>query len=80
MYNKLECFVATRHYCSSLFFEHLTGAPTNIRSGQKLKRRHDTQHNDIQPNVIKPKGLISEIEHNDTQLNYTQHNETLPLC
>ncbi len=40
-----------------------------------LLGRHDTQHNDIQPNDTQHKGLKSDIEYNDTQ-----HNETLPLC
>ncbi len=38
---------------------------TYINDTLVLQGRHDTQH----------KGLISYIEHNDTQ-----HNETLPLC
>jgi hypothetical protein len=38
-------------------------------------RRHDTQHNDIQPNDIQHKGLMCDIEDNGTQ-----HNENLPLC
>ncbi len=38
---------------------------------EPFTRRHDTQHNDIQR-----KGLICDIEHNDTQHNDTQHKDT----
>ncbi len=50
--------IGTRVRTHKLYFIH------------NLRRRHDTQHNDI-PH----KGLICDIEHHDTQ-----HNETLPLC
>jgi hypothetical protein len=43
------------------------------------RRRHDTQHNDIQPNDNRHEGLICDIQHNDTLYKDIKHNVRVSL-
>ncbi len=46
-----------------------------VPQNEMIKRRHDTQHIDIQHNDTQHEGIICDIQHNDNQ-----SKNALPLC